>query len=91
MPRDFASAQQQSLWDHEQWLDDACRRLLEIDADLVEWTLRPARDGEKLICAEVIIRDGRDPLASLARRLRAIADVIDRLRRPPSGAMRKAA
>lgn len=91
MLRGFPTTDEQRLWDQEQRLDDLCRPLASIDPDLVEWTLRPARDAEKLIAAEFFVRDWRDPLGHIAQRLRAIADAIDRLRRPPGGCMSKAA
>lgn len=82
----FPTMEQQRGWDQDQRLDDLCRPLLSINPDLVEWTMCPARQGEKLIAAEFILRDGGDPLGCVARRLRSIAAAVDRLRRPPAAA-----
>jgi hypothetical protein len=88
MPREFVSLQQQQRWDREQWLDDECQRLRRLDAELVEWTFQPARDGEKLISAEFTLADCRRPLAAIAARLRLIAQAVEGLDLPPRAAAR---
>jgi hypothetical protein len=65
-----------------QRLDRACRSLVRLDAELVEWTLWPAADGGKRVAAELWITDAPRPLEQLSALLRRVAEEIQRTSRP---------
>jgi hypothetical protein len=80
--REVVQLREQWDWDAMQRLDQCCRRLARIDAELVEWTLPPASREGKRVTAELLVTDSRHPLEQLASLLRRVADAVQRLTSP---------
>ena len=86
MNREVVQPWEQQTWDRQQQLDQRLRVLLGMDAELVEWTLSPARPEGKHVTASLLLTDHRRPLEQLAGLLRRVADEVERLHRPRGSA-----